>query len=96
MATQPGDGKSSPFGNGKGSGAMAKQTPKNLVQTGRGSDGGAKPRDMTKDQAAPKSTGEGPNPESVPAGGDQVKADPPAASDVHPVGKAPKPFKLGA
>ena len=97
-ANQPGDGKTCPNGDGKGGSGMAKQVPNNYVSNPKGGPkNGAKPRDFTRDQQKPVTTGVPYSPDSVPAGGPLPLIDSNDPDATHPVGKnSRKPFKVGA
>jgi hypothetical protein len=97
-ANKPGDGKSSPFGNGKGGSGMARSAPNNFAKNPKGSSSGApKPRNLVADGGKPTSTGEEPNPDSEVAGGLIPLADSKDPDATHPVGKnSRKPYKLGS
>jgi hypothetical protein len=75
---------------------MAK--PNNFVSNPKGgSSGGAKPRDLTRDQQKPVTSGEKANQESIPAGGPLPLIDSNDPDATHPTGKnSRKPFKVGA
>lgn len=98
MATNPGDGKTNPFGNGNGGGG-SRAGANNFVANPRGAaGGGAKPRDFRTAQPQPKTTGEGVNPDSVAAAGIVPQIDPPDDPEIgtRPLGQnAHKPYKLG-
>lgn len=83
----PGDGKTAPFGDGQGKSAMA----------------AAKPRDLTSHIpfAQPKTTGDPIDPQTVPAGGEDLLKVPmvtPRAdgtgNPMDPLGGGQKPYKL--
>lgn len=95
---KPGDGKSSPFGNGKGGISMARASSGNFVSNpkGSGSGGGAKPRNLVTGQQQPVAAGDPVNPDSVAPAGivPQIDSDDPDAT--HPLGRnSRKPFRVG-
>ena len=106
MATKPGDGKTNPFGDGRGGAGGGRAAPANLIAnpTGGGG-GGAKPRSLTATtsiaQSPPQAEGTGDgtiNTDSVAATGLLPLIDPPQAEDIgtRALGQnAKKPFKLG-
>jgi len=99
MATKPGDGKTNPFGDGKGGAGMGKAAPTNFLTNPRGSGASApKPRDLRTAQAQPAATGEQPSTADAAPAGLIPQIDPPDAEDIgtRPLGQnAHKPFKLG-
>jgi hypothetical protein len=82
----PGDGSTSPFGNGTG-GTMA------------GPNGPAQPEPLFKNIPQGGNPKQAPNPNEIPAGGAVTKADPSkqavSGRDAHGLSSTPKPFKLG-
>ena len=97
-ANKSGNGKTSPFGDGKGGSGMAKSAPNNFAKNPKGGSSGApKPRNLVADGGQPKTTGEEPNPESKVAGGPLPLIDSIDPDATKPMGKnSKKPYKLGA
>ena len=98
-SNKSGDGKSSPFGNGKGGVDMARAAPNNFVSNpGGGSSGGkVKPRNLVTDQRKPVSSGDPVNPDSVAPDGILPLVDSTDPNATHPLGKnSRKSFKLGS
>lgn len=105
MATKPGDGKSSPFGNGEGGTGMARVKPEDLIANPRGTTGGkAVPPNFPAEKPFPQPAAkEDANPDSIVTsdGGKVLKADPSGEDFGNPVGTTAngaknKPFKLGS
>ena len=101
MATNTGNGQTSPFGNGRGGAGGQKARPTNLITNPRGSRGvGAVPQTLTADNSIDgQNVGDiEPNPKSEVGGGPLPLADPPQATEIGTRAQgqnAHKPFKLG-
>lgn len=95
MENQSGDGKTSPFGDGKGAPTGGRGSGgSDFVRDPRG--GGSMPAKFENPaKNYPQQAGQpGFNPDSVPAGGSKLHADPPKPIDgTVPGGR--KPYKLG-
>jgi hypothetical protein len=100
MATKPGDGKTSPYGDGKGGTGMSRAGANNFLTNPRGGNSGSgKAFDQTKQPKPTASPGTGPNPDDAAKAGLIPQIDPPDAVDIgtRPLGQnSKKPFKLGA
>lgn len=100
MATNPGDGKTNPFGNGKGDTSMGPSKGVDFQKDPQGAgQGGKKGRDILAEPAPKQQMGSNENKDSVPQGGKILKADPKDKDGGNPVGTTPdgaahKPFKL--
>jgi hypothetical protein len=95
----PGNGSTSPFGNGDGAtqsaGSISKGT--DFLTDPQGQSRVAGGRDFTGENRPQKGRADGFNPSSVPAGGRLPFVDPKAreGATLQPVGAAKKPYRLG-
>ena len=96
-ATKPGNGSSSPFGNGNGATSSGGASGSHDFVTDPSSKPTGKGLDVTKQSVAQPKGDSGCNPDTIPPGGPTLKVDPPAGRyGVMQVVDTPKnkPFKL--
>lgn len=95
--TQPGDGRTSPFGDGAGgSKEQAMASGNNFLENPRGTGGGKPPRDFLRPTVAQKPAGQRTNPADAAPGANTAAegANRPGAG-VGSIGNAARPYKLG-
>lgn len=91
MESKPGDGKTSPFGNGDGSTSGSASGGHDFIKDNKSGASAPKITDFTAPIKMPPPDEQSYNPDSVPEGGDMPFSGEPQATDA---GAARKPFKL--
>lgn len=95
MENQPGNGATSPFGNGNGAtSGGASSGAHDFIRDPKSNSPSTGGHDFTKENRPQKAGDNGANPASVPTGGKTPFVAPGATESRHPLGSEKKPFRL--